>query len=184
MGRLVTHFTNLGYEVFVLPEVPSILLGTGINLGALDLEAFISFEQNLIQMQISLEDIFIDQAKRSDKPTLILCDRGTMDPSAYMNAEMWDNILSSQGWTSAQLRDDRYDAVIHLVSAAIGAPEFYTTENNEVRLETPEQAAELDHKVLASWKAHPNHQVIDNSTGFDEKIRKVIEAISRGIETV
>ena len=42
---------------------------------------------------------------------------------------------------------ERYDAVIHLVSAAIGAEEFYTTENNEVRHETPEQAADLDRKV-------------------------------------
>ena len=182
MQKLVTHFTGLGYEVFVLPEVPSILLATGINLGELDLEAFISFERNLIQMQISLEEIFIDQAKRSKKPTLILCDRGTMDPSAYMNAEMWETILASRGWTSAQLRDERYDAVIHLVSAAIGAKEFYTTENNEVRHETPEQAADLDRKVLKAWQAHSNHKIIDNSTGFDEKIRKVIEVISQEME--
>lgn len=45
----------------------------------------------------------------------------------------------------------RYDAVIHMVTAAIGAERFYTTENNSVRTETPEQARELDIKVLNAW---------------------------------
>lgn len=34
-----------------------------------------------------------------------------------------------------KIRDNRYDLVIHLVSAANGAEKFYTTANNESRSE-------------------------------------------------
>ena len=37
-------------------------------------------------------------------------------------------------WTVPQLRDQRYEAVVHLVTAAIGAERFYTLENNKARM--------------------------------------------------
>ena len=37
------------------------------------------------------------------------------------------------------MREGRYDAVFHLVTAAQGAERFYTLENNQARSETPEQ---------------------------------------------
>ncbi len=40
------------------------------------------------------------------------------------------------------LREGRYDAVFHLVTAAQGAERFYTLENNEARSETPQQVIE------------------------------------------
>lgn len=45
------------------------------------------------------------------------------------------------------LRDKRYDAVIHLVSAANGAEEFYDIDNNPARWETVEIAKKLDVKT-------------------------------------
>jgi chromosome condensin MukBEF complex kleisin-like MukF subunit len=38
------------------------------------------------------------------------------------------------------LRDNRYEAVIHLVTAADGAEKFYDSLSNEARYETPEEA--------------------------------------------
>lgn len=38
--------------------------------------------------------------------------------------------------------------MIHLVTAAIGAEKYYTTENNTARTESLEQARDLDFKVL------------------------------------
>ena len=43
---------------------------------------------------------------------------------------------------------DRYDAVFHLVTAAKGAIDAYTTANNAARRESPEQAAALLRKML------------------------------------
>ena len=177
MNRLVTHFKEKGYHVFVVPEVPSILISGGVDFGALDQEGFVQFENNLLSIQVAMEETFIDLARRAKGPALVLCDRGTMDPAAYMDEDMWRSILSAQDWTESALRDQRYDAVIHLVSTAIGAESFYTTENNEARKESPELAAELDRKVEKAWSAHRSHHVIDNSTGFEEKIQRVINQI-------
>ena len=59
-----------------------------------------------------------------------------MDGSAYTSEHMWQALLDETGWSTIQLRDRRYEAVIHLVTAADGANEFYTSANNEARYET------------------------------------------------
>ena len=78
-----------------------------------------------------------------------------------------------------QRRLRRYDdAVFHLVTAAKGAEEYYTTANNTARTETPEQAAAADDKLLSAWVGHPHFRVIDNSTGFEGKMRRLVSEIS------
>ena len=49
---------------------------------------------------------------------------------------------------------------------------------SEVRTETPEQAAALDDKLIAAWTGHPHLRVVDNSTGFDEKLHRVVAEIA------
>ena len=71
-------------------------------------------------------------AETLNQPVIIVCDRGTMDISTYLSPEFWNRIISEQGYTNTQLRA-RYDAVLHLVSAADGAEQFYTTANNAQR---------------------------------------------------
>jgi len=41
------------------------------------------------------------------------------------------------------LRENRYDAVLHLTTAAKGAESFYTKSNNAARRETIEEAREV-----------------------------------------
>lgn len=67
---------------------------------------------------------------------------------------------------------DRYDLVLHLTTAADGAEKFYTTETNAARLETPEQAKELDRKIRSCYDCHKNVQVVDNSTDFSGKLKR------------
>ena len=76
-----------------------------------------------------------------------------------------------------ELRDS-YDAVFHLVTAAKGAQEFYTTANNSARTETVEEAAELDDKLISAWTGHPHFRVIDNTTTFEDKMKKLIAEIA------
>lgn len=59
-----------------------------------------------------------------------------------------------------QLRDRRYEAVIHLVTAAQGAEEFYTNSNNEARYEGMEDAKNLDQKLVNAWVGHPHFSII------------------------
>jgi hypothetical protein len=49
-----------------------------------------------------------------------------------------------------------------LVTAANGAVEFYTSANNEARYESPNDAIELDKKLINAWVGHPHFSIIDN----------------------
>ncbi len=55
---------------------------------------------------------------------------------AYTDDNVWQALLDETGWSTIQLRDRRYEAVIHMVTAADGAVNFYSDVNNEARYET------------------------------------------------
>lgn len=84
-------------------------------------------------------------------------DRGTMDNFAYL-AEGKEWVLDYLGMSVGELRDERYDMVIHMTTAADGAEDFYTLGNNHARSESPELAIELDRKIQAQWQGHHNFQ--------------------------
>ncbi len=47
-----------------------------------------------------------------------------MDGNAYMDEVIWLAMLERLGFNPSQLRDNRYDCVIHLVTAADGAEQY------------------------------------------------------------
>jgi len=130
-----------------------------------------------MKTKIALEDAFYSIAKATNEPCVILCDRGTMDTAAYLPRESWEVLLDTFNWNMMTLRDRRYDAVLHLVTSAIGAEKYYTTENNAARMETVDQARALDFKVLNAWVGHPNIYIFDNSTDFQGKVKRVITQV-------
>jgi hypothetical protein len=89
-----------------------------------------------------------------------------MDGSAYTSENIWQALLDETGWSTIQLRDRRYEAVIHLVTSADGATEFYTNTNNEARYESSKDAIELDKKLINAWVGHPHFSIIDNQQNF------------------
>ena len=122
-------------------------------------------------MQMCLEDIFLETAIESDQKTVIICDRGVMDGKAYTSQQCWQALLDETAWSTIQLRDRRYEAVVHLVTAANGAEKFYTGDNNQARYETVEEAKALDNKLINAWVGHPHFTIIENnSNGFENKI--------------
>ena len=46
---------------------------------------------------------------------LIICDRGALDPSAYMEKVMWIKLLKEIGKDVFDLRDNRYNQVIFIL---------------------------------------------------------------------
>ena len=108
----------------------------------------------------------------------ILIDRGLLDGSAYVDPEQWQGLLDELGVTVVQLRDQRYDAVIHLVTAADGAEKFYDNVTNSARYEGLEEAREKDFKLREAYMAHPKWFLIDNDVeSFDEKMTLVKAAV-------
>ena len=49
----------------------------------------VRFQIQIMKSQMCLEDIFLETALESNKPTVILCDRGVMDGKAYTTEEVW-----------------------------------------------------------------------------------------------
>lgn len=45
-----------------------------------------------------------------------------------ISKDKWEKMTGANGWNSVELRDNRYNQIVHMVSAAEGAEEFYSTE--------------------------------------------------------
>lgn len=184
--KVIEHFSSLGYKVFTIPEVPTLFTQAGMNYLTSNRNFFFEGEKATLEIQLALEDKFMKMAETLDQPCVIVCDRGTMDISAYMDAETWDIITSGVGTSTEELLK-RYDAVLHLVSAADGAEQFYTTANNAQRLEQADEkglqiARDLDKKVINAWSTHPHLRVINNGKDFDHKMNLVVKEISNVLE--
>lgn len=181
---LSDRLRSLGFRVFIVPEAATIVItGGGIwkDYREMTADQALAFEGNLMKTKMALEDAFHSIAEASGEPSVIICDRGTMDTSAYLPSGSWEVLLDEYGWNVMNLRDRRYDAVFHLVSAAIGAEKYYTTENNAARTETLEEARALDFKILNAWVGHPVIRIVDNSTDFQGKIKRVITHVCQFI---
>lgn len=180
MARISVFLRTRGFRVFVVPEAATMLFQGGMSVDDLGTaENRIEFQSALIQTQMGLEDSFTKLAQLSKEPAVVLCDRGCMDGSAYMEPVEWDSMLTNLNLSVVDVREARYNAVIHLVTAADGQESFYTLDNNDTRTETPEVARELDLKLRKAWVGHPTMQIIDNSTTFEPKLQKVIDVVAQ-----
>ncbi|XP_055619554.1 TRPL translocation defect protein 14 isoform X2 [Toxorhynchites rutilus septentrionalis] len=135
------------------------------------------FQENLLRTMIQIEDTFFELGKSCVRNCLIICDRGVMDASAFVSKEKWERMMRTNSWNPVELRDNRYNHIVHMVSAANGAEAFYSTEDHACRSEGVDLARELDYKSAAAWIGHPYFDVIDNSTDFDNKMNRMIECV-------
>lgn len=116
------------------------------------------FQENLLRTMIQIENTYFELGKSCAKNCLIICDRGVMDASACksinlsyfrryllhisieidlihifwfhsdISKEKWERLMAANNWNPVELRDNRYNQIVHMVSAANGAEEFYSTE--------------------------------------------------------
>lgn len=176
MSWIQNAFMQIGYTVLFVPETATELITGGIAPWTCGTNS--EYQKCQLKLQIEKENIF-EQAARSmpgDK-VLIVCDRGALDNKAYMDDIEFAEVIQSIGSNEVELRDN-YDAVFHLVTAAKGAEEFYTTANNSARTETVEEAVTIDDKLISAWAGHPHLRVIDNTSTFEDKMKKLITEIA------
>ena len=172
MSRIQSELSQLGYKVYFIAESATEVIMSGVTP---DLK---NFQKHLLQYQLDKEKMYENIAKDNDEAkTVIVLDRGVLDSKIYMQPGEFERICKELNTTELELRDN-YDAVFHLVTAAKGAAEFYTTANNTARHETVEEAAYMDDRGIEAWTGHPHFRVIDNSTDFDEKIKRLIREIT------
>ena len=175
MNWIQNFFQKQGYKVLFVPETATELITGGLT--PWETKTNSDFQSILFDLQLEKEKLFEEGAKKlpNDK-ILIVCDRGILDNKAYMTKRDFDYLLKSKRLSEIKLRDS-YDAVFHLVTAAKGAKKYYNLDN-EARTETIEEAAKLDDNLIASWTGHPHFRIIDNSTDFDTKMKRLLKEIS------
>jgi CYTH domain-containing protein/thymidylate kinase len=184
ISLLQEKISEMGFDVVCVPEVATLLIGSGIQPWLLNPAQLFIFQDRLIQTQLQLEKTLADLLRlkaRDPRKTVLLLDRGCMDIKAYISPEQFDRLLARNRLEETDLRDKRYDAVFHLVTAADGAEKFYTTSNNTARSEKPEQAREIDLRTRNAWLGQPHLRVIDNSTDFQTKLNRLLKAVQRSL---
>jgi len=172
-------FENLGWKVFRPPETATLLFRSGIRYSELNDNQVEEFQNDLLLTLIQIENVFLHLATGFEQNCLVVFDRGTMDGSAYIDPKFWLQILTRNGFNSVDLRDNRYDQIVHMVTAADGAQEFYSNENNTTRYEGLQQAILTDRRTREAWIGHPYVDIIDNKNckSFEDKILKLIQVV-------
>ncbi|VDL77577.1 unnamed protein product [Nippostrongylus brasiliensis] len=191
--RLATFFENIGWKVFTVPEAATTLLAGRVKFAELNREQTYAFQKDLLMTMLQMENTYIHQAKvTNDRNVLIICDRGGMDPSAYIDrvsAAFSTNKMTScfftirfvfSGFMGSNTAGNWHRRVVHLVTAADGAEEYYTLENNTTRYEGIEAAKMLDDRIRKAWLGHPYLDIVDNTEcrNFEDKVRKMIQVDS------
>lgn len=173
--KLDEELTKMGYKVVFLNESATELIMNNINPN--NCTNMYEFEKNILKLQMEKEKLYMQYCESlPDEKVLLVCDRGTMDCKSYMAEEDFNRLLKDLNLNEVLLRDS-YDAVFHLVTAAKGAAEFYTKANNKARRESLQEAIKQDDLTMSVWVGHPHYRAIDNSTNFENKIKRLITEI-------
>jgi predicted ATPase len=186
LASFTKALTSRGFDVYALPEAPTILMEAGfpypgLHAGPLLLE----FERALATMQLQMEDSAERLARARDelqrgRPAVLFYDRGLTDMKGYMSATLWAQLLAELG-VSEDAVMARYDLVIHLETSAINAEAFYTLANNPMRTEGLEEARVNDARVKEAWTGHANWVHVPNRVGaaFASKLEEATAAVLR-----
>jgi predicted ATPase len=148
-----------------LPESAGIVFGGGFPRG-----------EGVVERQAAQRAIFHVQRELEttgdvDSAAIVLCDRGTVDGSAYWMGpgDLWSAVGTTQ---HAEL--DRYHAVIHLrTPTGDGGYE----RSNRLRIESAAEAHEIDEKIFEAWAPHPRRFVVEASEDFLTKAARTLDVL-------
>jgi CYTH domain-containing protein len=179
---LTEKLLDAGLYPIVVPEAATLIMGGNVSPtnGRFHND---HFQERIIGMTIALEREFMAAAHAVEHPRpVLLCDRGIMDALAYTKPDLFWKTCRTFGLNIASARDRRYHGIVHLRSAAIGAEQFYTKENNLYRRETAEEARMLDDRTLEAWRGHSHIALIGNEgITFAQKLQRLYQAVCRTI---
>ncbi|GMT12726.1 hypothetical protein PFISCL1PPCAC_4023, partial [Pristionchus fissidentatus] len=161
------------WNCYTVAEAATVMYSTGrISRDELIGPRLKRWQRDIIECAMTFEKVFDNIGKgEPTRHTIVLCDRGAMDPKVFTPQYMWPQILEEMGTNEQQLMD-RYDLVLVLHTA----PDLnYTTENNRLRREDPATARKIDMKYADVWREHPRVFEIESNSenGMEEKFAAV-----------
>lgn len=167
------HFVKIGYDVYVVGEMATILMLGGIEPQKVG-EKF--FQEAVIKMQLEMQNTY-EKAMILSKSTkkLIIFDRCPIDAMMFLNKMELDEILNKFNTTFNEILNS-YDAVIHMEAVAKKFPELYAY-NNKARRDEALYTIKTDNRLLDAYKSHHKRIIINSCKNFNEKIKSLIEKI-------
>jgi hypothetical protein len=198
LRHLIDTATAEGFDVLTAPEVATLYFNSSYQFPNPTSDTFqeqkFTFQKNIVKLQLQLERCYVSLASSTGRPTIVIFDRGMRDNLAFMQEEEWANALlevnkelpnGPVGRITNEYIFERYDGVIHLVTAADGAPNFYKyglveddSGGKVFRRETPAEAIEQDQRLQQAWAAHKHHVVVGNDErGIAGKLEDATEAV-------
>lgn len=161
---------ELADMVHAVPEAASVLYSGGFPRSS-DIEHIRSAQRAIYSCQVEMERIF----ELKEGAQMLLCDRGTMDQTAYWPSGAEDFFTAVGTTPDAEIK--RYDYVIHLHTSI-----FDYEQKFPLRTETLQEALDLDRRILQAWKVHPQRIEIPSRISFHEKMSLVLNAIEKCIK--
>jgi predicted ATPase len=156
---------NFCKHVRVLPEAAGILFGGGFPRDDSS-EIRQAAQRAIFYVQRELESV-----ADAEKPAIVLCDRGTVDGSAYWFGA--GDLFTSVG-TTLDEQIKRYEAVIHLRTPALGTG---YNHQNPLRTESAEEASAIDARIAHAWDKHPRRFFVETSADFLTKAARALGII-------
>jgi predicted ATPase len=156
-------------QVAFIPEAASLIFAGGFWRhqtlpGLKAAQRAIYYVQRELERMVQEENVF----------NKVLCDRGTIDGAAYWPgtaADFWRELQ-----TDPQREMQRYDAVIHLRTP--GIKQGYNHQNPQ-RIESSEQAQEIDARIFDLWRSHPCFHPIASTDHFLDKAQSAVSVIRK-----
>jgi predicted ATPase len=152
-------------HVKTLPESAAIVFSGGFPRGP-ELDSRQAAQRAIYHVQHELES-----TEDVDNAAIVLCDRGTIDGSAYWPGpgELWPAV-----GTTIEAELARYDAVIHLRTPT--SAEDYAGRNS-VRIETVEEAGVIDARIAQAWSGHPRRFTVEATADFLTKAAEAMQLL-------
>jgi len=177
-------------DVYAVPEVPTILQNGGCKYPGTAPDAekqLLEFESAILSLQMATEDSFSRVAASIDsRQSVLLLDRCAFDLAAYCSSHIWTRTIEGLGQSEAALAR-RYDHALFLSSAACGAEQWYTQQNNAARTESVAEAREVDQRtrdVYAQRFPPARMDFLENEAdGMEGKLSRCEQAVERVISS-
>jgi len=160
---------EMGYKVYAVQETATELIKSGVD------RKDPQFPYYNFSLMLYRELLFEKIARENKENAIILCDRGRMDAKAYRGEAVFEQILQKSNVASEREVLASYDGVLFLQSTADGLPNEYLMD--DIRIESPDQAVQLQNKLMKVWQAHPNFMFIKNTERFNEKLETIQQSI-------
>lgn len=170
------YFENKGYDIFIVNEVPTMLLNNGFNSKRC---GKINFLELIVKIELYLGNILEKEANDSGNENKIMFfDKCPIDNLAFIDRDELDSILNKLSTSYSEIINS-YDLIIHLETIAKEYPELYTNETNNNRTLDKELAIKRNDRLLEAYSSSKNRIIINGYKDIKCKQEKVIKEIER-----